>query len=158
MVVKMASAISGILGAKATKKAGKKAKKLSRQQAEAERFELAESLRRLDVSQGQQAGARAVGAGATGLSTQSGSIKNFLEEQRSQAEQERDFAETQGQRRIQLTLQGGRNAASLANDRARNLLIETGIKAGQEVATAFATGGASAGAGTSSPAANWWTR
>ena len=113
----------GILSSKSQKKAGKQAKKLARKNAETERFELEESLRRLDLSQEQFRGQQAAAAGASGLNIARGSVAKFLSQQKEEMAKEREFAETQGNRRIDLILQGGQNAQALAKAQATQSLI-----------------------------------
>ena len=105
------------------KKAGKKAKKLARRNAEAEKIELEESLRRLDLSQEQLRGQQVAAAGASGLNIARGSVAKFLSQQKEEMATERRFAENQGNRRIDIILQGGQNAQSAANAQATQSLI-----------------------------------
>jgi high-affinity K+ transport system ATPase subunit B len=144
---------SAVFGASQSKKAGKRAKKLARKQAEAERFELEESLRRLDIRNQQATGQQAAAAGATGFDIKSGSIKRFLAEQRDQQRQERDFASTQGQRRIELTRQGGQNAQAAADARATSALVSGFGSAATSAAGGFAN---LQSARAANPNVKWW--
>lgn len=114
---------TAIMGAKSQKKAGKQAKKLARQNAEVERIELEESLRRLDLSQEQFRGQQVAAAGASGLNIARGSVAKFLSQQKEEMATERRFAENQGNRRIDLIRQGGQNAQALAKAQATQTLV-----------------------------------
>ena len=117
------SLAAGLFGASEKKKAGKKAKKLARKQEEFERFELAESLRRLDIQQEQARGTQVAAAGATGFDIKSGSIRRFLAEQKEQQQKAREFTATQGERGIQIGRQAGQNVESAARAGAISSLV-----------------------------------
>jgi hypothetical protein len=144
------AAIGGaILGGKEQKKAGKKSKRLAFQQAEQERLELEESLRRLDIKQDQLIGRQRAGAGATGLNIRTGTIREFLDSQQEEMRKVREFEESQGRRRIELIKEGGEQARDQAKAQARLGFIEAGQTAITQGASAFQTS-------QSNPDLKWW--
>ena len=121
------AAIGGaILSGKEQKKAGKKSKRLFEEQAEQERLELEESLRRLDIQQREITGRQRAGAGATGLNIRTGTIREFLDEQQKEMKRVREFEESQGRRRIELIREQGEQARDQAKASARLGFVEAG--------------------------------
>lgn len=144
---------SGAFGASQKRKAGKKAKKLTRKQEEFERFELADSLRRLDIQNRQAEGQQVAAAGATGFDIKSGSIGKFLAEQKKQRQETRDFAVQQGERGVQITRQGGQNLQSAARAGAVGSLIGAAGGAATGLSGGFAN---LQTAQAANPNAKWW--
>jgi len=144
---------SGAFGASEKKKAGKKAKKLTRKQEEFERFQLADSLRRLDIQSEQAGGQQLAAAGATGFDIKSGSIGRFLAEQKKQRQTTRDFAVQQGERGVQITRQGGQNLQSAAKAGAIGSLIGGVGQAATGLSGGFAN---LQTARAANPNAKWW--
>jgi hypothetical protein len=144
------AAIGGaILSGKEQKKAGKKSKRLFEAQAEQERLELEESLRRLDLKQEQIRGRQLAGAGATGLNISGGSIREFLDEQQKEMQRVREFEESQGRRRVELIREQGEQARDAGKAQARLGFIEAGV----QTVGAFAGPVGTAAAGTD---LKWW--
>lgn len=144
---------SAIFGSKQQKKAGKRARKLAMAQADVERKELEESLRRLDIQQEQQTGQQVAAAGATGFDITRGSVAKFLQQQREQRSQEREFADLQGRRRINLMEMGAQNVKAAADARAMSTLVS-----GFGQAAVSLSGGAVElqQAQTANPNTRWW--
>ena len=143
----------GIMSSKSQKKAGKQAKRLARQNAEVERIELEESLRRLDLSQEQLRGQQVAAAGASGLNIARGSVAKFLSQQKEEMATERRFAENQGNRRIDLILQGGQNAQSLAKAQATQSLVSGFGSAATSLSAGYSN---LQQAKTANPNVKWW--
>jgi hypothetical protein len=144
---------SAAFGYSSKKKAGKKAKKLTRKQEEFERFQLADTLRRLDIQSEQATGQQVAAAGATGFDIKSGSISRFLAEQKKQRQETRDFTVQQGERGVQITRQGGQNLQSAAKAGAIGSLVG-GVG---EAATGLSGGFANLQtARAANPNVKWW--
>jgi L-serine deaminase len=142
-----------IFNANENKKAGKKAKKLARKNEEFERFELAESLRRLDITQEQQRGQQVAVAGASGFDIKSGSISKFLKEQKEQQQLQRDFTQQQGERGIQIGRQSGQNAKDAADSAAVGSFIGGAAGAATSLSGGFQN---LQTARASNPNVKWW--